>query len=199
MATIDESAVVSPRQFHHRRFANLQPLSPRVPQSIERHFEQYLIDHHSYPKLPAIPRKANRQNLGNSLNSDQETSSCIDRQSGFDLEHNNGPISRLLNSEHYRQAQSRLIEYRQHSKIPGVSVERTHNSNDASLSRPNDKKEILIPLKEVLLDSTRAKQFNTQDDFDLVSDDSVNSHQTDRRRRAKHWIKDHQFFFTEYQ
>ncbi|CAF3446487.1 unnamed protein product [Rotaria socialis] len=198
MAAIDEPTV-SPRQFHHRRFANLQPLSPRVPSSIERHFEQYLIDHHHYPKLPSISKKPNRQSLENSCTSDQDLLSYHDRQVSSEFGQNTGPISRLISTEQYRRAQSRLVEYRQHSKIPGVTLPGTKNSNEKSPINLIGRTDLKIPLKEVLPDTTRGKQFYQQDEFDFVDDDSVASNGTDRRRRAKHWIKDHQFFFTEYQ
>ncbi|CAF3587680.1 unnamed protein product, partial [Rotaria sp. Silwood2] len=81
MATIDESTV-SPRQFHHRRFPHLQPLSPRVPSSIERHFEQYLIDNHHYPKLPSISKQANRQSIENTFINDKDFLSYVTNRKG---------------------------------------------------------------------------------------------------------------------
>ncbi|CAF1102141.1 unnamed protein product [Rotaria sordida] len=202
MATIDESNV-SPRQFHHRQFLHLQPLSPRVPSSIERHFEQYLIDNHHYPKLPSISSKQiNRQSIDNTFTNDKDFLSYRELQIPFVFEHDNGPISRLLNSDQYRRAQTRLIEYRQHSKIPGVSLTTTttvKNSNELSPTQINERNNLTVPLKEILIETTKAKPHQQQDDIDFIDDDSIFSHESDRRRRAKHWIKEHQFFFTEYQ
>jgi hypothetical protein len=202
MATLDESTVSS-RQVHHRRIPALQPLSPRIPTSIDRHFEQYLIDHHHYPKLPSIskhqPQLSNRQLFENSVTDNKDLLSYHERQLTSEIEHNNGPISRLLNSEQYRRGQARLIEYRQHSKIPGVALSGTNNSNDIFSTQSNGRNELILPLKEVLIETTRTKQHQQQDEMDLVDDDSVISQENDRRRRAKHWIKEHQFFFTEYQ
>ncbi|CAF1196328.1 unnamed protein product [Rotaria sp. Silwood1] len=200
MATIDESTV-SPRQFHHRRFPHLQPLSPRVPSSIERHFEQYLIDHHHYPKLPSISKQTNRHSIDNTYINDKDFLSYRERQISSEFEHDNGPISRLLNSDQYRRAQTRLIEYRHHSKIPGVALTETiTNSHDISSTQINERNEITLPLKEILIETTRTKlHHQQQDDNDINDDDSILSNESDRRRRAKHWIKEHQFFFTEYQ
>ncbi|CAF2624904.1 unnamed protein product [Rotaria sp. Silwood2] len=177
MATIDESTV-SPRQFHHRRFPHLQPLSPRVPSSIE----------------------PNRQSIENTFINDKDFLSYRELQIPSELEHDNGSISRLLNSDQYRRAQTRLIEYRQHSKIPGVALSTpTKNSNDISSTQINGRNELKIPLKEVLIETKKTKPYQQQDDLELVDDDSIFSNECDRRRRAKHWIKEHQFFFTEYQ
>jgi hypothetical protein len=155
MATIDESTV------YHRRTTHLQPLSPRVPTSTDRHLHQRDI-----------------------LN---------------DVEHHTGSINRLLNSEQYRRSHARLIEYRQHSKIPGVALNSTITNNLNEMTS-NGRNELILPLKEVFIETTRTKQQNkNQDEIDFVDDDSIFSHDPDRRRRAKHWIKEHQFFFTEYQ
>jgi hypothetical protein len=194
MASVDESTV-SP--LDHRQMPVLQPLSPRIPTSIDRHFEQYLIDHHHYPKLPSISKQPNRQTIENSFLNDKNFFSYRAQQ--IPSEHNNGSISRLLNSEQYRRSHARLIEYRQRSKIPGVALATTNNSNENSSTQINGRNELTLPLKEVLMETTRTKQHQQQDDIDFVDDDSVFSHETDRRLRAKHWIKDHQFFFTEYQ
>jgi hypothetical protein len=193
MATVDESTA-SPHQ--PGKLPLIQPLSPRMPSTIDRHFEQYLIDHHRYPKLPSIIKQPNRQTLENSFLNDKNFLSYRDRK--VPSEHNNGSISRLLNSEQYRRSHARLIEYRQHSKIPGVALATTNKSNDISSTQLNGRNELTLPLKEVLMETTRTKQHQQQDDMDFVDDDSVFSNESDRRRRAKHWIKDHQFFFTEY-
>ena len=192
MAAIEEPAA------SHRRLAHLLPLSPRVPSSTDRHFEQYLIDHHHYPKLPSIGKQP--VNRASTETKDYEQLPPIE----YGNHRHTGSINRLLTSEQYRRAQARLIEYRQHSKIPGVALQPTitiaaaaNNSNESILSGRN---ELTLPLKEIFIDPTRTKQHQNPDELDLlVDDDSIFSDETDRRRRAKHWIKDHQFFFTEYQ
>lgn len=184
MAAIEESTV------YRRRIAHLQPLSPRVPSSTDRHFEQYLIDNHHYPKLPSIFKQTPRQTIENKdiLSSDQHGIS-------IDYQHHSGSINRLLTSEQYRRSHARLIEYRTHSKIPGVALKPTPITNDIT---SNGRNELILPLKEVFTETTRTKQHQNQDEIDFVDDDSIFSNDTDRRRRAKHWIKEHQFFFTEY-
>lgn len=192
MAAIEESTV------YRRRNAHLQPLSPRVPSSTDRHFEQYLIDHHHYPKLPSIFKQTPRQ-----TNENKDFLSNINPNDfHIDSEHHPNSINRLLNSEQYRRSHARLIEYRQRSKIPGVALKTlpssltTTSTNDLPI---NGRNELILPLKEVFIDTTRTKQHQNQDDIDFVDDDSIFSNDTDRRRRAKHWIKEHQFFFTEFQ
>jgi hypothetical protein len=183
----------------HRRLVHLLPLSPRVPSSTDRHFEQYLIDHHHYSKLPSI----GKQTINRPFTETKDYEALPPIEYGH-LHHHNGSINRLLNSEQYRRAQARLIEYRQQSKIPGVALQPTKltiaasNSNESILT---GRSELTLPLKEIFIDPTRTKQqHQNQDELDLlVDDDSIFSDETDRRRRAKHWIKDHQFFFTEYQ
>jgi hypothetical protein len=192
MATVDESTALPP-QIYHRR-THLQPLSPRVPSSTDRHFEQYLIDHHHYSKLPSIAKQKTRQSIENSFIQDKNFLSYRQLDIPSDFEHHNNSINRLLNNEQYRRGQARLVEYRQHSRIPGIKLSPTNNSNEISSN------ELILPLKEVFIDTTRTKQqHQNRDDIDLVSDDSIKSNEGDRRRRAKHWIKEHQFFFTEYQ
>ena len=184
MATIDESIVPSV----HRRTNHLLPLSPRVPSSTDRHFEQYLIDHHRYPKLPSIGKPTIHRS---SIETKDLHSSTLPR----DTEHHSNSINRLLNSEQYRRSHARLIEYRQHSQIPGVALQ----SPGKDLSTSHGRNEVILPMKEVFLETTRTKQGGNGEEIDFVDDDSVFSNDTDRRRRAKHWIKEHQFFFTEYQ
>jgi hypothetical protein len=181
MAATDEPTV------YHRRTAHLQPLSPHVPSSTDRHFEQYLIDNHHYPKLPSIFKQTPRQSIENKnlLLSHQ-------RDIPVDVERHTDSINLLLNSEQYRRSYARLIEYRQHSKIPGVALKSTTNNL-------NGRNELILPLKEIFIETTRTKQHQNQDEIDFVDDDSIFSNDNDRRRRAKHWIKEHQFFFTEYQ
>jgi len=187
MATIDESTV------YHRRTTHLQPLSPRLPSSTDRHFEQYLIDNHHYPKLPSIYKQPIRQPIEN-----KDFLSSYQRDIQTDVEHHTGSINRLLNSEQYRRSHARLIEYRQHSKIPGVALKSTITNNLNEMTS-NGRNELILPLKEVFIETTRTKQHKNQDEIDFVDDDSIFSNGPDRRRRAKHWIKEHQFFFTEYQ
>ena len=188
MATLDESIVRSV----HRRTNHLLPLSPRLPSSTDRHFEQYLIDHHRYPKLPSIvqPMPITRSSM--------ETKDFPSSNLPRDSERHSNSINRLLNSEQYRRSHARLIEYRQHSQIPGVALQ--SSNNDLTTTSSHTRNEVILPLKEVFLETTRTKQQAANaDEVDFVDDDSVFSHETDRRRRAKHWIKEHQFFFTEYQ
>lgn len=188
MATIDESIVRSV----HRRTNHLLPLSPRLPSSTDRHFEQYLIDHHRYPKLPSIVQPTIARSSIESKDFPSSDSSNIPP----DTERHSNSINRLLNSEQYRRSHARLIEYRQHSQIPGVALQSSNND----LATSHTRNEIILPLKEVFLETTRTKQQAANaDEIDFVDDDSVFSNETDRRRRAKHWIKEHQFFFTEYQ
>jgi hypothetical protein len=189
MATIDESTV-----HHHHQIGHLQPLSPRVPRSTDRHFEQYLIDHHHYPKLPSIFKQTPRHPI-----EDKNLSSSYQRDIPTDYEHHTGSINRLLNSEQYRRSHARLIEYRQYSKIPGIALKPTTTTNNFNDTTLNGRNELILPLKEVFIETTRTKQHQNQDEMDLVDDDSIISDETDRRQRAKHWIKEHQFFFTEYQ
>lgn len=182
MATMDESIV-------HRRTNHLLPLSPRLPSSTDRHFEQYLIDHHHYPKLPSIGKPSI---VRSSIENKEFHASTFSR----DTEHQTNSINRLLNSEQYRRSQARLIEYRQHSQIPGVALQSTGHEH----LRSHPRNELVLPLKEVFLETTtRTKPTGNGEEIDFVDDDSVFSNDTDRRRRAKHWIKEHQFFFTEYQ
>jgi len=188
MATIDESTV------YHRRTTHLQPSSPRVPTSTDRHFEQYLIDHHHYPKLPSPYKQPTRQPIEN-----KDFLSLHQRDILTDVEHHTGSINRLLNSEQYLRSHARLIEYRQHSKIPGIALNSTITNNNLNEMTSNGRNELILPLKEIFIETIRTKQNKNQDEIDLVDDDSIVSHDPDRRRRAKHWIKEHQFFFTEYQ
>ena len=200
MATVNESNVAA-TQVHHRRIPRLQPLSSHVPPSIDRHFEQYLIDHHHFPRLPSIGKAplTHRAPAENVLGDSQELLSYRERTHLEDFEPNHGPISRLLNSDQYRRAQARLIEYRQRSKIPGVALSPSIElMSDAAAASSNERHELNVQLKDALLETARNKP-HQGDDVDFVDDDSVASHDTDRRRRAKHWIKEHQFFFTEYQ
>ena len=198
MASINETTIDS-HQFPRRRFTHLQPLSPRETSSIERHFEQYLIDHHRYSKLPSISKQSNRQSIESLFMNKKNFLFDYEQQIPTEFKPNTNSINLLLNSEQYRRAHKRLIEYRQLSKIPGIALTTTTNSDDISPRQLNENNELILPLKEALIDTTKAKQYQQQDELDLVDDDSVFSNQTDRRRRAKHWIKDHQFFFTEYQ
>ena len=201
MATVNESNI-APAQVHQRRVPRLQPLSSHVPPAIDRHFEQYLIDHHHFPKLPSIgkPSTSHRAATENVLGDNQEFLSFRERAHLEEIEPNHGPISRLLNSEHYRRAQARLIEYRQRSKIPGVALSLGIEPLADAIAAPvYERQESNIQLKDALLETARSKQQQLADNEDFVDDDSVLSHETDRRRRAKHWIKEHQFFFTEYQ
>lgn len=174
----------------HRR---LQPLAP----SIDRHFEQYLLDHHHFPKLPAIQKshlthrsdeEINRLNLEEFLS---PRSNDVPAPPSSALNH--GPISRLLNSEAYRRAQARLAEYRQQSKIPGIAL--TPTNDDEHHLQNTARYELPVPLKEAV---ARTKQHDGSDPM-VDDDDSVYSDQVEGRRRAKHWIQEHQFFFTEYQ
>lgn len=184
MATTDESTV------YHRRIAHLQPLSPRVPPSTDRHFEQYLIDHHHYSKLPSIFKQTNRQSIEN-----KDFLSYHQSDIPIEFEHHTDSINRLLTSEQYLRSQARLIEYRQHSKIPGVALTKTNNLNEIT---SNGRNELILPLKEVFIETTRTKQHQKQDENNFFDDDSIFSNESDRRQRAKHWIKEHQLFFTEY-
>jgi hypothetical protein len=185
MATIDEQPPAT-----HRRLVHLLPLSSRVPSSTDRHFEQYLIDHHHYSKLPSISKPStNRPSIEN-----KDLLSFHEEFPSIEYEHQTDSINRLLNSEQYRRSQARLIEYRQQSKIPGVSLQITTDHFNESIL--NGRNELILPLKEIFIDT---KQHQNQDEIDFVDDDSIFSNESDRRRRAKHWIKDHQFFFTEYQ
>lgn len=180
MATADESTVGYRSKAHH-----LLPLSPRVPTSTDRHFEQYLIDHHNLPKLPSITKsQVHRSILEPNLSNDYFLPTIHQRQTNS--------INRLLNSEQYRRSHARLIEYRQHSKIPGVTLTNIlpTKTDFPSNSRSDFKKEIYP-------DPIKPKQQNAEE-IDLADDESVLSNGTDRKRRAKQWIKEHQFFFTEY-
>jgi hypothetical protein len=188
MATIDEPTV------YPRRNTHLLPLSPRVPASTDRHFEQYLIDHHHFPKLPSIakhPLPTIRQSIENKdfLPSHQQALP-------IDFENHPGSVNRLLNSEQYLRSHARLIEYRQQSRIPGVALKATHHFNEMPSNGRND---VSLPLTEVFLETTRTQQHQNPAEIDFIDDESVFSNETDRRQRAKHWIKEHQFFFTEYQ
>ena len=185
MAAIDESTV------YRRRTIHLVPLSSRVPSSTDRHFEQYLLDHHHLPKLPSITKQPiNRQSI------EKKELFTYPKTIPTEIEHSTGSINRLLTSESYRRSQARLIEYRQRSKIPGVALKPTNHINEMPTNGRND---LVLPLKEVFLEPTRTKQHQNIDEIDFVDDVSIFSNETDRCRRAKHWIKDHQFFFTEYQ
>lgn len=192
MAAIDEAILPAV----HRRTAHLLPLSSCLPSSTDRHFEQYLIDHHHYPKLPSISRPAAHRPA-------IETKNLLSAQLPIlpiDSERRPSSVNRLLNSEQYRRSHARLIEYRQHSKIPGVALKiTTPLANQYNELSSNTRNEIILPLKEVLIETARTKQQTNADDVDFADDDSVFSHDSDRRRRAKHWIKEHQFFFTEFQ
>ena len=189
MATLDESSV---RSVHRRTTNHLLPLSPRLPSSTDRHFEQYLIDHHRYPKLPSIVQPTIARSSIEAKDLLSSDSSNLPR----DSERHSNSVNRLLNSEQYRRSHARLIEYRQHSQIPGVALQ----SSNKDLATAHTRNEVILPLKEVFLETTRTKQqAGNADEIDFVDDDSVFSNDTDRRRRAKHWIKEHQFFFTEYQ
>lgn len=192
MATINESTVSSTSPVHRRSKSHLQPLPPRISSSIDRHFKQYLRDHHRFACLPSIHRT-------NVTHHDEVENSIIDRNKLLSSHPRTNPvdnqsISRLLNSENYRRAQARLIEYRQQSKIPGVALTPPLLIINETLQHHPDGS---IPLKDVIMETTRAHQQQQHDEVDLVDDDSVISHETDRRRRAKHWVKEHQFFFTE--
>ena len=165
----------------HRR---LQPLAS----SIDRHFEQYLNDYHHFPKLPAIHKFRSNVDETN-LTSDEFVSPRSSRP--VETTANHGPISQLLNSDAYRRAQARLIEYRQQSKIPGIALTPTHEQFE---TQNTGRHEFVLPLKEVV---ARTKQHEDGDGA-AADDDSVCSDEGERRRRAKHWIHDHQFFFTEY-
>ena len=194
MATTNDSNVSSSTQVYPRPYLRLQPISCNVPPSIDRQFERYLINHHHqhhhhFPKLPAIAKSTSSHNLD--LNQSFRSYQSLLSQS-VSSQSNDGRIHRLFDNENYRRAQARLIEYRRQSLIPGVAL-----AHEPVHSQDEIHQDSTLPSKEAIIEATRTKQLTDEIDFD--DDESILSHETDRRRRAKHWIRDHQFFFTEYQ
>lgn len=169
--------------------------SSKVSSSIDRNFSRFLLENHYSTKLPSIfkSKSANRLNFdGNSFDF-QQMFSFRERKHFSTHQLAESSIQRLLNNEQFRRCQARLIEYRQLSIIPGISLKL---NNEQKIVNGNSRNEpIVLPSRENKIEMTKVKQQIDETDFD--DDESILSNQTDRRRRAKHWIQDHQFFFAE--
>ncbi|CAF0831620.1 unnamed protein product [Didymodactylos carnosus] len=191
-----------------------------LPSRIDRNFEQYLADHHvqrSHLKLPLIKPAGQKRHIKTTIKPDEYMNS---RRISFDRAflHNSTALSHslaspwninendniypqqlspinsiLVNNEKYRRSHAKLIEYRQQSKIQGIYIPKadmqlTNNQNNNTPST--------LAVRDAIDNKTKQEQ-NFGGDDDLVDDESTIS--IDGPHRAKTWVREHQYFFTDYQ